>query len=209
VLFTKHHIPFIRRGRKTETRRFGENPRYQVGGVYKVQTRFYTTEYYGLVEILTLGRERLWECRANGGYKREGYDSFEAYIEALRVIHEGVRKIDLRSFVWVYSFRWFDPHKVLRTDMSNLQLLGAPRMEYRFDEWNRPLDKISSRHIKAGGLWVSPSLTDAKGQRRYMSKTYGVDTRIFRCRIGRVLYRPRCRIKTDKVIFTAEDEVIE
>jgi hypothetical protein len=98
-------------------------------------------------------------------------------------------------------------YKVLREDLTSLGLLGAPCLQYRFGEWNRPQEALSDHPRKGGGLWVAPTLGAARSMRKYMQRKDGVRTRIFRCRIDGVLYRTSCRVKTAGVLFTAEDEV--
>lgn len=100
-------------------------------------------------------------------------------------------------------------YKVLRNDLSSLQLLGAPRMVYRPGQWNTPQEPISEHPRKGGGLWTTPTLSAAKSVRRYMRSKYGIETRIFLCKIGRILHQTSCRVKTDRLFFTAEDEVLD
>lgn len=97
--------------------------------------------------------------------------------------------------------------KVLREDLSSLQLLGAPKYLYKPDKVNKPQEPLSQHPRKGGGLWVAPNLSSARGMVRYMKNKYGVATRIFRCRIGKVLHRTSCRIKTDTLFFTLDDEI--
>ena len=99
--------------------------------------------------------------------------------------------------------------KVLRADLVSLGLLGAARKQYRLGVWNRPDEALSKHSRKGGGLWVAPTLSDAKALRKYVLKKHGIETRIFCCRIDRILYKTSCRIKTAGVFFTEEDEIIK
>lgn len=98
--------------------------------------------------------------------------------------------------------------KVLRENLTSVGLLGAPRKKYFFNVWNKPDEPISRHPKKGGGLWVAPTISDARAFQRYVMKKYGIHTRIFRSRIGNVIYQTSCRIKTDRVFFSKEDEVI-
>jgi hypothetical protein len=97
--------------------------------------------------------------------------------------------------------------KVLRNDLTSVGLLGACRKQYGFNVCNKPNEPLSAHPRRGGGLWVTPTISDAKAIRRYVAKRHRIETRIFRCRIGRVLYETSCRIKTDCVIFSPEDEI--
>ena len=98
--------------------------------------------------------------------------------------------------------------KVLREDLTSIGLLGASRKQYYFGIWNKPDEPISDHPRKGGGLWVTPTKADARSVRRYALRKYGIRTRIFRCRIGRVLHETSCRVKTNRVFFTRDDEII-
>jgi len=88
-------------------------------------------------------------------------------------------------------------------------LLGAPRKQYVFNAWNRPDELISNHPMKGGGLWVTPTKSTAKAFKKYVLKNHKIVTRIFLCRIDRVIYRTSCRIKTSGVFFNTEDEILE
>jgi len=97
--------------------------------------------------------------------------------------------------------------KVLRSDFTSVGLLGAVRMQYRFNAWNRPLEPISNHPRKGGGLWIVKSKSDAKMVRKYLFNKHGIIARIFSCRIGRIIYETSYRVKTDGVFFTEKDEI--
>lgn len=99
--------------------------------------------------------------------------------------------------------------KVLRADLTSVGLLGAKQMQYQFDIWNMPSEPISDHPRKGGGLWVAPTKSDARSFQKYVFRKYGIATRIFRCEIGKIIYRTSCRIKTDKLFFRVEDEIVD
>lgn len=80
-------------------------------------------------------------------------------------------------------------------------------MQYWLNRWNKPLETISDHPRKGGGLWVTPSKSQAKAMARYVFKKYGIKTRIFSCQIKNVIYTTSCRIKIDGLFFTEEGEV--
>lgn len=99
--------------------------------------------------------------------------------------------------------------KVLRSDLTSVGLLKATRMQYCFNAWNRPLEPISNHPRKGGGLWVVKNKGDAKKVRKYLLDKRGIIARIFRCRIGQIIYETSYRAKTDGVFFAEKDEIIE
>jgi hypothetical protein len=99
-------------------------------------------------------------------------------------------------------------YKVLRVDLTSLGLLGATKKQYRFGIWNEPNETQSNHPRRGGGLWVAPTRASARALQRYVLKKHGVQTRLFRCCIGKVLHATSCRIKTDKLRFDVIDEVI-
>lgn len=98
-------------------------------------------------------------------------------------------------------------YKVLRVDLTSLGLLGATQKQYQVGAWNRPDETLSDHPRKGGGLWVAPTRASARALRRYVLKKHGIPTRLFRCRIGKVLHATSCRVKTDKLRFDAIDEI--
>jgi hypothetical protein len=87
-------------------------------------------------------------------------------------------------------------------------LLGAPKMQYQTGIWNKPDEQISNHPRKGGGLWVTPTLAIAKAFQKYVLKKHQTKTRIFSCKIGKILHQTTCRIKTNQVFFEVKDEVI-
>ncbi len=97
----------------------------------------------------------------------------------------------------------------MREDLGSLCLLGAPHMKYVFNEWNRPKEPISPHPRKGGGLWVAPTKSAARGIQRYMKKKYGIETRIFSCKIDGIIHATSCRVKTAGLFFTPENEILK
>lgn len=94
--------------------------------------------------------------------------------------------------------------KVLDRKMKSIGLLGATKMQYKFGVWNRPLEPISDHPRKGGGLWVTPKLADARGMKKYVLRKHHIKTRIFICKIDKMIYKTSCRIKTDGVFLLEE-----
>lgn len=97
-------------------------------------------------------------------------------------------------------------YKVLRENLVNVGLLNAPAYQYVPGRWNVPLEPLSPHRMKGGGIWVAPTLSGARAYQKYVLRKHEIATRVFRCRIGTVLYKSSCRIKTSKIFFTREDE---
>jgi hypothetical protein len=95
--------------------------------------------------------------------------------------------------------------KVLRDDLTSLGLRAAKhnRIQYRINRWTIPHDS-TSENGESGGLYVTPTCSDANALKRYFERKYGLTARIFSCEIGRILKRTSCRIKTDKVKLIQE-----
>lgn len=95
-------------------------------------------------------------------------------------------------------------YKVLNSDLRSLGMKPkgklVPIIQYHLNRWTRPQEPISRDADKGGGLWVTPTLSQARALARYLWKRYRRRVRIFCCKIGRILCRPSAyRIKTDKV----------
>lgn len=99
--------------------------------------------------------------------------------------------------------------KVLRQDLTSVGLLGAPRMQYRFGVWNKPLEPISAHPRKGGGLWVLMKKYHAKRAKKYLLEKHNIVARIFACQIGKIIYQTSYRTKTDKVFLIQKDELKE
>lgn len=100
-------------------------------------------------------------------------------------------------------------YKVLTPDLRSLGMKpkgkAVPIIQYILNQWVRPQEPISKDANRGGGLWVTPSLSQAKSLARYLWKKYQRKVRIFRCDIGRILCQPSTyRLKTDKVRISEE-----
>lgn len=94
--------------------------------------------------------------------------------------------------------------KVLTQNMMSVGLLGAHPLQYKLNDWVRPLEPLSCHPRKGGGLWVVEKLSQAKHMRKYLKLKHKMAARIFRCKIGKVIYKSSCRVKTDKVLLIEE-----
>ncbi len=94
--------------------------------------------------------------------------------------------------------------KVLRQNLKSVGLLQAAFLQYKLDKWVKPMEPLSSHPRKGGGLWVVPKKSNAVAMKKYLARKHNLTSRIFRCRIGKIIYRSSCRIKTDKVMLTEE-----
>lgn len=73
-------------------------------------------------------------------------------------------------------------YKVLCDDMTNIALLGAPKIKYRSGAWNLPLEPLSDDPFRGGG---------------------------HRCLPGDIiLYESNYRVKTNGVYFEASDRIL-
>ncbi len=73
LLFKPEHVKPILEGRKTQTRRVWKKPRVKVGSIHKAKTRMFSKDYFALLKITGLRKERLGDIteedvRAEGGY---------------------------------------------------------------------------------------------------------------------------------------------
>lgn len=98
--------------------------------------------------------------------------------------------------------------KVLSKNLESLGILNAPIKQYQFNIWNKAEKPLSPHPKKGGGIWMAKTLRDAKKLQKYVLKTREMETRIFYCRIGKIIFQTSGRIKTDKIFFTNKDEII-
>jgi len=73
LLFKPEHIEPILNGVKTQTRRIWKNHRVKVGSIHRAKTKMLSKDYFALLKITGLRRERLGDlteedARAEGGY---------------------------------------------------------------------------------------------------------------------------------------------
>ena len=98
--------------------------------------------------------------------------------------------------------------KVLRENLKSLGILGAPLKQYYFDTWNKAERPLSPHPRKGGGIWLAKTLKDAKKLQKYVFKTRKIKTRIFFCKIGKIIFQTSGRIKTDKIFFEKNNEIL-
>jgi len=85
MIFKPSHIDLILCGKKTATRRnCSRCPK--VGTVHKLQTKFYTKEYFGKIKIIDVYSQKLGEMTTEDAIA-EGYPSIEEYKEVFAEIY--------------------------------------------------------------------------------------------------------------------------
>ena len=100
LLFKPEHVEPILEGAKTQTRRTWKKPRVKVGGTYKAKTKLFSKEYFALIRVTGLRKEKLGDitpedARAEGGY------TIEEFREVWRHING---EWDPEQEVWVVEF---------------------------------------------------------------------------------------------------------
>lgn len=97
-------------------------------------------------------------------------------------------------------------YKVVTAQMESLGLRKNPnRLTFSLNQWIKlPDDQIEVGKGDWGGIWVAAKKGGARTLSRYMKEKYDISCKIFRARIGAVLYENSYRIKTDAV-FLEED----
>lgn len=98
--------------------------------------------------------------------------------------------------------------KVLRKNLKSLGILGAPLKQYYFNIWNKAEKPLSPHPKKGGGIWLAKTLRDARKLQKYVLKTRGIKTRIFYCKIGKIIFQTSGRIKTNKIFFGKNNEIL-
>jgi len=98
--------------------------------------------------------------------------------------------------------------KVLSKDLKSLGILNALLKQYYFNIWNKAEKPLSAHPKKGGGIWLAKTLRDARKLQKYILKTREIETRIFYCKIRKIIFQTSGRIKTDKIFFTKKDEII-
>lgn len=95
-------------------------------------------------------------------------------------------------------------YKVVTEELKSLGLRKNPSvMEFTVGEWKLEPYPTEGK-IDFGGIWVTANLGGAKTLKKYMSKKYRKDCRIFEVEIGDILYQNSYRIKTNKVKLLRE-----
>jgi hypothetical protein len=96
--------------------------------------------------------------------------------------------------------------KVVTQNLESLGLRKNPNIiKYPISEWYfLPKNKIKSGQDDFGGIWVTRTLSGAKGLQRYMKKYYSQETRIFKTAIDTILYSNSYRMKTNGINMLEE-----
>lgn len=92
-------------------------------------------------------------------------------------------------------------YKVLREDLTSIGLRGCKPTQYKLNEWifmNAP-EKLRFANQSAGGLNVYKTKFGVKWLRKYVKERYSMETIVFECDIGKILYESRFKIETDKI----------
>lgn len=106
MLFKKEHIGPIKRGRKTETRRFGKK-RWSPGNLYWAQTSYAKASRFARIKCISVHQEKLGNITRTGAYA-EGYLSVIEFLEAFRDINK-IKTFDPNVTVWVVKFEVVEP----------------------------------------------------------------------------------------------------
>jgi hypothetical protein len=80
MLFKPEHVGLILSGRKTQTRRVWKKARAKVGSVHKAKTTLFSRDYFALIRITEVRKERLGDISLED-VRREGYDTLGAFKE--------------------------------------------------------------------------------------------------------------------------------
>ena len=108
LLFRPHHIPMIRDGRKTESRRMWEKARVSEGSYQQVKKLIFTKEHFGYIQIRKLYRQHLLDITEESAQREGGYMRAE-YLRAFHEIYPGVGE---NPELWVLEFEYIGMEKV-------------------------------------------------------------------------------------------------
>jgi hypothetical protein len=101
LLFKPEHIPLIKEGWKTQTRRLWKKPRAKVGSVHQMKTHLFGPSL-GKLRIERVWRERLLDITEEGA-KREGGYTRESFLKKWFEINP---KSPKNPLVFVVDFRY-------------------------------------------------------------------------------------------------------
>jgi hypothetical protein len=88
--------------------------------------------------------------------------------------------------------------------MTSPGLRGAAKIRYAIGRWVRARGELSADPHGGGGLHVARTLQGAKSLKQYLKKKYGVEARVFACKIGEIIDITPGKIKTTKVKIVRE-----
>jgi len=96
--------------------------------------------------------------------------------------------------------------KVITPDMKSLGLRGNPNiLEYSLGDWIFvPEEQVVPGKSNFGGIWLARTAGNARKLQKYIKEEHGVDARVFKAAIDRILYLNDYRIKTNGVMLYEE-----
>ena len=90
--------------KKTETRRIWKRKRVNVGSIQKAKTKMISKDFFSYLYVLEVHQERLGDI-SDESIRAEGYESLEAYKEALQRANKRKKFVwDDNLVVWVVKF---------------------------------------------------------------------------------------------------------
>lgn len=104
ILFKPEHIPMIRAGRKTQTRRNWDMPRVKVGAIHLIKTQMMSPQNHGSIKILNVHKEPLGSM-SEADAQAEGYDTLAEFVEVWERIN-GPGAWDPETWVYVIEFEY-------------------------------------------------------------------------------------------------------
>ena len=104
MLFKPEHIPMIRSGLNTLTRRTWKTPRAKVGSTHLLKTQMLSSENFGRIEILNVHREPL-SSMTDADARAEGYDTLVEFRAVWERIN-GLGSWDPDTWVYVVEFEF-------------------------------------------------------------------------------------------------------
>lgn len=105
MLFHERHIPLIREGEKTETRRTWATPQAKVGNTYAATTEMFVSndEADCWIRVTDMKRERL-RAMTTGDARAEGYETVDEFKQAWEEINDEEWDPDQQVTVVVFEY---------------------------------------------------------------------------------------------------------
>jgi hypothetical protein len=97
-------------------------------------------------------------------------------------------------------------YKVVTQKLESLGLRKNPNiLKYHISKWKFiHCFEVKRGKSDFGGIWVCKNISGANKLKKYMRDKYNQSVRIFKCKIGQVLYSNSYRIKTNAVYLSQE-----